>query len=91
MRNYRQPPYLEEYFGYDMVDRDHTHFMLSPGLTRVKMRVWPAGRFGDPSVERGYVINPHPHAGRSPQPRLASDRQHARRQMCKSEPSKTAI
>src|SRR5918911_1662160 len=41
VRGYRQPPYLEEYFGYDFVDRYHTHFMLSPGLTRVQMRVWP--------------------------------------------------
>jgi vanillate O-demethylase monooxygenase subunit len=91
VRNYRQPPYLEEYFGYDMVDRDHTHFMLSPGLTRVKMRVWPAGRFGDPSVERGYVIN-HTHTP-------IDRRNHVwhlivsmpRGMMCKSEPSKTAI
>jgi phenylpropionate dioxygenase-like ring-hydroxylating dioxygenase large terminal subunit len=53
---YRQPPYLAEYFGYDVVDRHHTHFMLSPGVTRVEMRVWPEGRMGDPQVERGYVI-----------------------------------
>ena len=31
VRGYRQPPYLEDYLGYDFVDRDHTHFMLSPG------------------------------------------------------------
>jgi len=31
VRGYRQPPYLEDYLGYDVVDRDHTHFMLSPG------------------------------------------------------------
>jgi vanillate O-demethylase monooxygenase subunit len=56
VRGYRQPPYLEDYLGYDLVDRDHTHFMLSPAVTRVQMRVWPAGRHGDTSAERGYVI-----------------------------------
>jgi phenylpropionate dioxygenase-like ring-hydroxylating dioxygenase large terminal subunit len=56
VRGYRQPPYLAEYFGYDVVDRHHTHFMLSPGVTRVQMRVWPAGKEGDPAAERGYVI-----------------------------------
>ena len=43
-RGYKQPPFLEDYLGYDVVDRDHTHFMLSPAVTRVEMRVWPAGR-----------------------------------------------
>jgi phenylpropionate dioxygenase-like ring-hydroxylating dioxygenase large terminal subunit len=56
VRDYRQPPYLAEYFGYDLVDRRHTHFLLSPAATRVQMQVWPAGRFGDSEVERGYVI-----------------------------------
>ncbi|HEV2303308.1 MAG TPA: aromatic ring-hydroxylating dioxygenase subunit alpha [Stellaceae bacterium] len=56
VRGYRQPPYLEEYFGYDVVDRHHTHFMLSPAVTRVQMKVWPAGHFGEEAVERGYVI-----------------------------------
>jgi phenylpropionate dioxygenase-like ring-hydroxylating dioxygenase large terminal subunit len=56
VRGYRQPPYLAEYFGYDVVDRHHTHFMLSPGVTRVQMRVWPEGKQGDASSERGYVI-----------------------------------
>ena len=46
-RGYKQPPFLEDYLGYDVVDRDHTHFMLSPAVTRVEMRVWPAGRHGD--------------------------------------------
>ncbi len=55
-RCYHQPPFLEDYLGYDLVDRDHTHFMLSPAVTRVEMRVWPAGHHGDPTVERGYVI-----------------------------------
>lgn len=53
---YRQPPFLEEYFGYEKVDRHHTHFMLNPGLTRVQMRVWPEGKMGDSASERGYII-----------------------------------
>jgi phenylpropionate dioxygenase-like ring-hydroxylating dioxygenase large terminal subunit len=56
VRGYQQPPYLAEYFGYDVVDRHHTHFMLSPGVTRVQMKVWPEGKWGDPASERGYVI-----------------------------------
>jgi vanillate O-demethylase monooxygenase subunit len=56
VRGYRQPPYLAEYFGYDVVDRHHTHFMLSPGVTRVQMRVWPEGKYGDSASEKGYVI-----------------------------------
>ena len=56
VRGYRQPPYLAEYFGYDMVDRHHTHFMVSPAMTRVEMKVWPAGKQGDAASERGYVI-----------------------------------
>jgi phenylpropionate dioxygenase-like ring-hydroxylating dioxygenase large terminal subunit len=66
---YRQPPYLAEYFGYDVVDRDHTHFMLSPGVTRVQMRVWPEGR--------RLRHHPHPHADRPAQPCLAPRHQHA--------------
>ena len=30
--------------------------MLSPAVTRVEMRVWPAGWHGDASIERGLVI-----------------------------------
>ncbi len=55
-RSYRQPPYLAEYFAYDVVDRHHTHFMQSPGVTRVQMRVWPEGKMGDAASEKGYVI-----------------------------------
>jgi vanillate O-demethylase monooxygenase subunit len=91
VRDYRQPPYLAEYFGYDRVDRHHTHFMLNPGLTRVQMRVWPAGRQGDPAVERGYVIV-HTHTP-------VDRRNHVwhlivampKGQMCKSDPTRTAI
>jgi phenylpropionate dioxygenase-like ring-hydroxylating dioxygenase large terminal subunit len=55
-RGYRQPPFLEDYFGYDRVDRDHSHLLLSPAATRVEMRVWPEGRHGEAGLERGYVI-----------------------------------
>lgn len=91
VRGYRQPPYLEEYFGYDIVDRHHTHFILSPALTRVQMRVWPAGKLGDPAAERGYVIV-HTHTP-------VDRRNHVwhlivnmpKGQMCKSDRSRTAI
>jgi vanillate O-demethylase monooxygenase subunit len=91
VREYRQPPYLEEYFGYDLVDRHHTHFMLSPGLTRVEMRVWPAGKYGDPASERGYVII-HSHTP-------IDRRSHVwhliinmpKGLMCKSDPQRTSI
>ncbi len=56
VRDYRLPPFFAEYFGYEIVDRRHTHHMLGPGLTRVRMRLWPAGRMDDLSVERGYVV-----------------------------------
>lgn len=91
VRGYKQPPFLEEYFGYDIVDRNHTHFMLSPAMTRVKMQVWPAGRYGDPATERGYVIT-HTHTP-------VDRRNHVwhlivsmpKGLMCKSNPSKEAI
>jgi phenylpropionate dioxygenase-like ring-hydroxylating dioxygenase large terminal subunit len=53
VRGYRQPPYLEDYLGYEFVDRDRTHFMLSSAVTRVEMRVWSAGRHAmrAPSVD----------------------------------------
>jgi vanillate O-demethylase monooxygenase subunit len=91
VRGYRQPPYLEEYFGYDVVDRVHTHFLLSPGVTRVDMRVWPAGRMGDAASERGYIII-HTHTP-------VDRRSHVwhlivnmpKGQTCKSDPRQSAI
>jgi len=90
-RGYRQPPFLEDYFGYDLVDRDHTHFMLSPAVTRVQMRVWPAGRHGDAGAERGYIIV-HTHTP-------VDRRNHVWRliinmpagQKCRSDPTKSAV
>src|SRR3546814_10337575 len=55
------------------------------------MRVWPAGKYGDPALERGYVII-HTHTP-------VDRRSHVwhlivsmpKGLMCKSDPSKTAI
>ena len=88
---YRQPPFLEEYFGYEKVDRHHTHFMLNPGLTRVQMRVWPEGKMGDAASERGYIIL-HAHTP-------VDRRNHVWRLivnlpkglMCKSDPSRPVL
>ena len=90
-RGYRQPPFLEDYLGYDVVDRDHTHFLLSPAVTRVKMQVWPAGHHGDPSLERGYVIiHTHTPVDRSNHVwRLIVNMPAG--QKCKSDPSRSAV
>jgi vanillate O-demethylase monooxygenase subunit len=90
-RGYRQPPFLEDYFAYDIVDRDHTHFLLSPAVTRVQMRVWPAGHHGDRGLERGYIIV-HTHTP-------VDRRNHIWRlivsmpagQKCKADPSRSAV
>jgi phenylpropionate dioxygenase-like ring-hydroxylating dioxygenase large terminal subunit len=90
-RGYRQPPYLQDYLGYDTVDREHTPYMLSPAVTRVEMRVWPAGRHGDKDAERRYIIV-HTHTP-------VDRRNHVWRliinmpagQKCKSDPGKSAI
>jgi vanillate O-demethylase monooxygenase subunit len=90
-RNYRQPPFLEDYLDYDVVDRDHTHFLLSPAVTRVEMRVWPAGHHGEAKLERGYVIV-HTHTP-------VDRRNHVWRlivsmpagQKCKSDPTRSAV
>ncbi|AXF12567.1 oxidoreductase (plasmid) [Paraburkholderia graminis] len=53
--SYQQPPYLKEWFLYDTVERIHTHCMVTPGLTRVVMRVAPPGDLGT-DKERGYTL-----------------------------------
>ncbi|HEY1301189.1 MAG TPA: aromatic ring-hydroxylating dioxygenase subunit alpha [Stellaceae bacterium] len=90
-RAYRQPPFLEDYFGYDVVDRDHTHFLLSPAVTKVQMRVWPAGRHGDPAAERGYVIiHTHTPVDRANHVwRLIVNMPAG--QKCKSDPTRSAV
>jgi vanillate O-demethylase monooxygenase subunit len=59
VEDYKQPPYLAEWFGYDVVDRIHTHHMIGPAITRVEMRVAPPGKL-DTEDERSYIIN-HTH------------------------------
>jgi vanillate O-demethylase monooxygenase subunit len=60
VQNYRQPPFMADWFGYPVVDRWHTHHMIGPGLTRVELRCAPPGQLGVASEERGYVIH-HSH------------------------------
>jgi vanillate O-demethylase monooxygenase subunit len=59
VENYRHPPFLRDWFGYEMVDREHTHCMVSPGITRVQLRCAPPGKLGT-SEERGYILH-HSH------------------------------
>jgi phenylpropionate dioxygenase-like ring-hydroxylating dioxygenase large terminal subunit len=56
VKNYKQPEYLMDWFHYETVDRHHTHFMLSPAVTKVVMRNWPAGEEANDKKERGYVL-----------------------------------
>jgi vanillate O-demethylase monooxygenase subunit len=55
VNHYKQPPFLKEWFLYDEVERIHTHCMVTPGLTRVVMRVAPPGEL-DTEAERGYTL-----------------------------------
>ena len=59
-KDYKQPPFYVDWFGYPIVDRWHTHHMVSPGLTRVELRVAPPGKLGNAADEKGYVIH-HSH------------------------------
>jgi vanillate O-demethylase monooxygenase subunit len=65
--------------------------MLSPAVTRVDMRVWPAGRHGDARAERGYVIvHTHTPVDRSHHVwRLIVNMPAGQR--CKSDPTKSAV
>lgn len=54
-KNYTLPPMYQDWFGFDIVDRHHTHRMVSPGLTRVQLRLAPPGELGTDS-EKGYVL-----------------------------------
>ncbi|MBA3588523.1 Rieske 2Fe-2S domain-containing protein [Methylibium sp.] len=53
--SYRHPPYLEDFFGYPVVDRQHTHKMISPAVVRVDLRCAPPGELDTPA-ERGYIL-----------------------------------
>lgn len=55
VEHYRLPPYYQRWFGYEVVDRRHTHVMVCPGLVRVELRVAPHGELGT-EAERGYVL-----------------------------------
>ena len=46
---------LIEWLGYEVVDREHTHCMLSPGISRVEMIAAPPGKLGT-DADRRYVI-----------------------------------
>lgn len=54
-QGYKQPPFLADWFVYDVVDRLHTHKLVSPGLTRVEMQVAPPGELGG-DKDRGYIL-----------------------------------
>jgi len=54
-KSYKQPPALVDWLGYPVVDRVHTHAMLSPGMVRLEMRCAPPGALGT-DQERGYVF-----------------------------------
>ncbi|MEO7338897.1 MAG: Rieske 2Fe-2S domain-containing protein [Caldimonas sp.] len=53
--SYRHPPYLEDFFGYSVVDRIHTHKMISPAIVRVDLRCAPPGEL-ETTAERGYIL-----------------------------------
>ena len=55
VENYTLPPMMADWFDYKVVDRFHSHQMMSPGLTRVVLRVAPPGQLGT-SQEKGYVL-----------------------------------
>jgi phenylpropionate dioxygenase-like ring-hydroxylating dioxygenase large terminal subunit len=52
--NYKQPPYLVDWFHYDVVDRHHTHCMMNPGITRVVMRNAKPGELRKRQSKREY-------------------------------------
>jgi len=54
-QNYQLPPYYQRWFDLNVVDREHTHGMIGPGLVRVQLRLAPAGGLGT-DAERGYVL-----------------------------------
>lgn len=54
-KDYKQPPFLVDWFHYDVVDRLHTHCLIGPAITRVEMHNAPPGKLGT-DAERGYVL-----------------------------------
>lgn len=59
VQNYQHPPFLIDWFGYETVDRHHSHCMSNPGLTRVRLRCAPPGQLAT-KAERGYILH-HTH------------------------------
>jgi phenylpropionate dioxygenase-like ring-hydroxylating dioxygenase large terminal subunit len=55
VKNYVHPPYLKDFFGYEVVDRYHTHQMISPSAIRVDMQCAPPGQLGT-DADRGYIL-----------------------------------
>lgn len=53
-KDYKQPPYYVDWFHYPVVDRHHTHCMMSPAVTRVVMRNQPPGKLNERKGEREY-------------------------------------
>jgi vanillate O-demethylase monooxygenase subunit len=89
VQGYKQPPFLADWFMYDVVDREHTHCMVSPGLTRVEMRVAPPGRLGTED-DRGYVLY-HTHTPVDETNHIWRWRVNCRRgHTCRSDPNKSA-
>ena len=54
-KDYHHPPYLQDFWGYEIVDRDHTHSMISPAAVRVDLRCAPPGQL-QTDAERGYIL-----------------------------------
>ena len=52
--NYKQPPYLSDWFHDEIVDRHHTHCMMSPAITRVVMRNAPPGKLKPRASKQEY-------------------------------------
>lgn len=55
VKDYQLPPYYQRWFGLDVVDREHTHAMIGPGLVRVDLRVAPSGKLRT-DAQRGYIL-----------------------------------
>jgi vanillate O-demethylase monooxygenase subunit len=52
--NYKQPPYLVDWFHHEVVDRHHTHCLMSPAVTRVVMRNAPPGQLAPRQAKREF-------------------------------------
>lgn len=55
VNKYELAPYFKRWFDLDVVDREHTHQMVGPGLIRVDLRIAPPGKLGT-DEQRGYIV-----------------------------------